>query len=91
MLIRPILGNAEKLACGGSVHGMLPLHIAVAFHVVPYKEIHRMLQDYPQSARCLTEHDGYSALDLHCIRVNIPGEVNESEKEVRIMILLIQY
>ena len=51
-------------------HGMLPLHIAVAFDAVSYASIYQMLQTYPEAAKMLTTTKGhtYSPLDLHDFR-----------------------
>lgn len=72
LLVQPMLmkANREALLIGSSAHGMLPLHIVVAFDAVDYKVLYQMLDNCPESAQVLTTAEGheYTALDLHEMR-----------------------
>lgn len=66
ILLEP-LRTKKHLQVASSAHGMTPLHIAVAFKVVPYTTLYRMLDVYPQAGAAHTTPEGYhfSCLDLH--------------------------
>ncbi|KAG7344095.1 ankyrin repeat domain protein [Nitzschia inconspicua] len=66
VLLEP-LKLPEHLKIASSRHGMTPLHVAVAFNVLPYDRLYRMIDTYPESARMLTTQQGhqYSCLQLH--------------------------
>jgi ankyrin repeat protein len=82
ILGRPLLRDPSSLMCACSEHGLLPLHVLIGFHAVPYREIHIMLQQAPESARWRSGVDGYTPLDLHCLRKEVHGEIKERELEV---------
>lgn len=70
LLMDPILGSnhaLDLLQTPSFAHGMLPLHIAVAWGAVPYETIRRMLNKCPAAAEAYTTVEGhkYSPLDLH--------------------------
>eukprot|EP00543_Licmophora_paradoxa_P004144 CAMPEP_0202452004 /NCGR_PEP_ID=MMETSP1360-20130828/10290_1 /ASSEMBLY_ACC=CAM_ASM_000848 /TAXON_ID=515479 /ORGANISM="Licmophora paradoxa, Strain CCMP2313" /LENGTH=988 /DNA_ID=CAMNT_0049070699 /DNA_START=15 /DNA_END=2977 /DNA_ORIENTATION=+ len=60
----------ECLSIASSAHGMLPLHIAVAFDACSYLELYRMIQMVPKTVTQMTTSEGYaySPLDLHEMR-----------------------
>jgi serine/threonine protein kinase len=66
ILLEP-LRTKRHLMVASSSHGMTPLHIAVAFKVVPYLSLYRMLDIYPEGAATLTSQEGFhfSCMDLH--------------------------
>ncbi|VEU38302.1 unnamed protein product [Pseudo-nitzschia multistriata] len=66
ILLEP-LNLPEHLKVGSFAHGMTPLHVAVAFGVLPYERIFRMLDAYPEANRQNTTEDGhnYSCIQLH--------------------------
>jgi ankyrin repeat protein len=70
MMIEPLTKDVEMLKVASAEHGMLPLHIAVAFDAVSYASIYQMLQTYPEAAKMFTTTKGhtYSPLDLHDFR-----------------------
>jgi serine/threonine protein kinase/ankyrin repeat protein len=72
------LVSVEHLKMASSAHGMMPLHIAVAFDALPYSKLFHMLERYPQAVRYLTTVKGYefSCLDLHELHKN------ESEDDI---------
>lgn len=66
ILLEP-LKLPEHLKIPSSAHGMTPIHVAVAFNVLPYDRIYRMIDAHPEAARMLTTQHGhqYSCLQLH--------------------------
>jgi len=80
LLSKVLIHDESCLKSAGSGHGMTPLHIVVAFRALPYKSIHIMLQNAPETARVQTLPDGYTPLDLHCVRDKIAGEISQEEK-----------
>ena len=56
----------EHLKIPSFAHGMSPLHIAVAFEVVPYDRIFRLLKSFPDANRMITTEKGheYSCIQL---------------------------
>jgi serine/threonine protein kinase len=61
----------HPLHIASSAHGMLPLHIVVAFDAVDYSTIYSMLDQFPESAMAWTTGipgHKYTALDLHEMR-----------------------
>lgn len=69
----------QSVICSGSDHGLNCLQILIAFHAAPYKVIKDILRQYPECVAGMSSKDGYSALDIHCIRRNIPNEVRKEE------------
>ena len=70
LLLEPMLGSSQVvdlMQTPSFAHGMLPLHIAVAFGAAPYTTIRRMLNKCPASAEKYTTVEGhqYSPLQLH--------------------------
>ena len=70
LLIDPILASnrvLDLLKTPSFTHGMLPLHIVVAWGAVPYTTVRRMLEKCPAAAEQRTKIEGhqYSPLDLH--------------------------
>eukprot|EP00978_Attheya_sp_CCMP212_P005603 scaffold12564_cov60-Attheya_sp.AAC.7 len=65
------------LSTPSSTHGMLPLHIAIAFDAATYETIHELLRAYPAAIRHRTSAQDftYTPLDLHLMRRGVPGEV----------------
>ena len=78
LLVQPLIlaPNNESLQIASSAHGMLPLHIVVAFDAVDYKVLYQLLDQYPKAAEQATTAPGheYTALDLHEMRQGV-GEV----------------
>lgn len=70
LLIEPLCQDEEVMKAASSVHGMLPLHIVVAFDAVPYTTVYQMLKTYPDAVKTFTTATGhaYSPLDLHEMR-----------------------
>ena len=70
MLIEPLSRDEESLRKSSATHGMLPLHIAVAFDAVPYGILYQMLKAYPGSVYVFTNagDHAYSPMDLHEMR-----------------------
>ena len=66
ILLEP-LTLPEHLKIASFSHGMTPLHVAVAFKVVPYDRIFRLLETYPEANRTRTTEKGheYSCIQLH--------------------------
>jgi len=60
----------ESMQMASSAHGMLPLHIVVAFDAVEYTTLYRILDCFPEGASMWTSTKGhkYTALDLHEMR-----------------------
>ena len=70
LLLDPILQSkkvVQWLKTPSFVHGMLPLHIAVAWGGIPYSTIKRILDKCPETAEVYTTVEGhkYSPLELH--------------------------
>jgi ankyrin repeat protein len=76
--------HAKALACSDSTYGLNCLQIFVAFHAAPYSVIHDILKLCPESASNKCKMNGYTALDIHCVRRNIPNEVRKQEIDVSI-------
>lgn len=70
LLIEPLLGDVESLKIASFDHGMTPLHIAVAFDVVSYKQLYHIVDGYPAALSTFTTVDGHSycPLDFHEMR-----------------------
>jgi hypothetical protein len=70
LLIESLCHDEEVMKAASSAHGMLPLHICVAFDVVPYSVVYRMLNTYPGAVKTFTTVPGhaYSPMDLHEMR-----------------------
>jgi len=66
ILLEP-LKLPEHLKVASFSHGMNPLHIAVAFEVVPYDRLFRLLETYPEANRMRTTEESheYSCIQLH--------------------------
>lgn len=66
MLLEP-LKTPEHLKITSFAHGMTPLHVAVAFNVLPYEGIFRILDAYPQANLLKTTEDDheYTCIQLH--------------------------
>mmetsp|Transcript_7045 Transcript_7045/g.11143 ORF Transcript_7045/g.11143 Transcript_7045/m.11143 type:complete len:1851 (-) Transcript_7045:356-5908(-) len=62
--------DRESMQVASSAHGMLPLHIVVAFDAVDYATIYGILDAFPEAATRLTTAAGheYAAMDLHDMR-----------------------
>jgi hypothetical protein len=86
-----VLKLQQSAMCFGSGHGLNCLQILIAFHAAPYKVIKDILMRYPECAHGKSLKDGYSALDIHCIRRSIPNEVRKEEIEVSIIHVLISF
>ena len=68
MLIEPVSRDEEALKVASAEHGMLPLHIAVAFDAVSYSTLYHMLQTYPDAVYKFTKGRILSPIELHEIR-----------------------
>jgi ankyrin repeat protein len=70
LLIEPLCQDEEIMKAASSAHGILPLHICVAFDVVPYSVVCQMLNTYPSAVKTFTTASGhaYSPMDLHEMR-----------------------
>lgn len=83
LLVQPLLlkPNKESLLVGSAAHGMLPLHIVIAFDAVDYRILYQMLEHCPESAETVTTVEGheYTALDLH----EMKQDTNEKWMNVR--------
>ena len=66
ILLEP-LKTPEHLKITSFSHGMTPLHIAVAFDVVPYERVFRLLNAYPEANRRKTTEKGH---EYTCIQLN---------------------
>ena len=66
ILLEP-LKTPEHLKIASFSHGMTPLHIAVAFSILPYERVFRILDTYPEANRLKTTEKGheYSCIQLH--------------------------
>ena len=66
ILLEP-LDTPQHLEIASSAHGMTPLHVAIAFGVLPYERVFRMLDICPQANRLKTTEKGheYSCIQLH--------------------------
>lgn len=62
--------DQESMQVASSTHGMLPLHIVVAFDAVDYATLYGILDAFPEAATISTTALGheYTALDLHDMR-----------------------
>lgn len=78
LLVMPLIKDEQCLNAASSQHGLLPLHILVAFHAAPYRVISYALKKAPETSE-YRSNDGYTALDLHLFRKNIPGEIKKYE------------
>ena len=70
LLLEPMLGSsqaADLMQTPSFAHGMVPLHIAVAWGAAPYTTVRRMLNKCPAAAEKYTTVEGhkYSPLQLH--------------------------
>jgi len=88
LLAMAIFDHAPSLVSVGSVHGLNCLQIIIAFHAAPYKVIDDLLKTVPACAHTRSLKERYTALDLHCLRRNIPNEVRKEELDVSVYILL---
>ena len=79
LLGMPLINDASSLKSPSSQHGLLPLHILVAFHAAPYRVISYILHKAPETIFFQSDPHGYTALDLHIFRKKIPGEINKHE------------
>ena len=79
LLGMPLINDAKCLQAPSSLHGLLPIHILIAFHAAPYQIIAHMLDVAPASIESCSTPEGYTALDLHLLRRKIPREVLKSE------------
>ena len=77
-----IVKHKQSLMCTGSSYGLNCLQILIAFHAAPYKVIQAILKRCPECVHDISSKDGYSALDIHCARRNIPNEVRKEEIDV---------
>ncbi len=61
------LKRPEHLKIASSAHGMTPLHVAIAFGVLPYEQIFGILDACPEANRLKTTEEGhkYSCIELH--------------------------
>uniref|UniRef100_A0A7S3Q1R9 Protein kinase domain-containing protein n=1 Tax=Chaetoceros debilis TaxID=122233 RepID=A0A7S3Q1R9_9STRA len=73
------VGHSPSLRCTDSIYGLNILHILLAFHASPYPVIQKVLESYPDCAAVKSVKDGYTPLDIHCIRRTIPNEVRKEE------------
>ncbi|KAL3924463.1 MAG: hypothetical protein SGILL_001035, partial [Bacillariaceae sp.] len=66
LLLEP-LNLPEHLKLVSAHHGMTPVHVAIAFNVLPYPRIYRMIDTYPDAVRMMAhqENQQYSCLELH--------------------------
>jgi len=66
ILLEP-LEMPEHLKLSSFAHGMTPLHVAVAFGILPYERIFRMMDAYPDANRRNTTEKGheYLCIQLH--------------------------
>jgi len=71
--------EAKSLFCSDSTYGLNCLQIFVAFHAAPYSVLHNILKRCPETALHKSTNNGYTALDIHCVRRNIPNEVRKQE------------
>lgn len=76
-----LINDVPSLNAPSSQYGLLPLHILVAFHAVPYRVISYMLHMAPETVFYQSNPHGYTALDLHIFRKRIPGEIKRHELE----------
>lgn len=81
LLLKPLIHHCPSLTSPCAAYGLLPLHIAIAFHALPYKDLHAMLREAPQTVRHITTADAFTALDLHTLRSTVPGEITNLEME----------
>mmetsp|Transcript_59531 Transcript_59531/g.145847 ORF Transcript_59531/g.145847 Transcript_59531/m.145847 type:complete len:2043 (+) Transcript_59531:649-6777(+) len=83
VLLEP-LRMREQLKIASSLHGMTPLHIAVAFGAMDYEGIYQIGDMYPSAARMFTTVEGHnhSVLELHDWRKN-KMEDNEEWQAIR--------
>lgn len=81
LLGMPLIDDEQSLYSASSQHGLLPLHIMVAFHAVPYQVVAHMLQKAPTTLEARSTPDGYTTLDLHIFRKSIPGEIKKDEQD----------
>jgi ankyrin repeat protein len=79
LLGMPLVNNEGCLRAACSKHGLLPIHILVAFHAVPYQVISSMIRKAPNSVNHTSHLDGYTALDIHLFRRSVPGEIKKYE------------
>jgi hypothetical protein len=77
-----LVKHKQSLMCTGSSYGLNCLQILIAFHAAPYKVIQAILKRCPECVHDISAKDGYSALDIHCARRNIPNEVRKEEIDV---------
>ena len=66
ILLEP-LKTPEHLKIASFAHGMTPLHVAIAFAVLPYELVFRILDSCPEANRMKTTEEGheYSCIQLH--------------------------
>jgi len=70
VVVKTLATDNISLMVGSSAHGMLPLHIVVAFDAAPYVMIYHMLETCPIATQQCTTAVGhsYTPLDLHDMR-----------------------
>ena len=70
LLLEAVTQDDKALQIASSAHGLLPLHIAVAFDALPYSSLYTILVRYTAAATKMTTAEGhvYSAMDLHEMR-----------------------
>jgi hypothetical protein len=70
VLLEPLLFHAETLAMPSAAHGLLPLHVAVAFDVLTYAQLQVMVETHPAACTVRTTIPGneFTPLDLHDMR-----------------------
>lgn len=73
ILLEPLLFHAEALEMPSAAHGLLPLHVAVAFDVLTYAQLQVMVETYPDACTIRTTIPGneFTPLDLHDMRKSL--------------------
>ena len=78
VVLELLAADEASLALGSFAHGMLPLHIAIAFDALPLAAIYTMVETYPKAILTYTTAPGhsYSPLDLHDMRRPVAKDEN---------------
>ena len=87
VVLELLAADEASLAMGSFAHGMLPLHIAIAFDALPMAAIYTMVETYPKAILTYTTAPGhsYSPLDLHDMRRPVAKDENRWNQVCELM------